>query len=101
MEKLVSGFEAVSSSRVDEDAIFTKCRNAITFVEKVEKDVEGDSQLGTYIFILMRHCLSYLTKPRTSFSYNIHDTVNIYSLSSSFSCLACTLSILFELASSH
>ncbi|XP_047977038.1 regulation of nuclear pre-mRNA domain-containing protein 2-like isoform X1 [Salvia hispanica] len=46
LEKLVSGFEAVSSSRVDEDAIFTKCRNAITFVEKVEKDVEGDSQLG-------------------------------------------------------
>ncbi|KAL1547398.1 regulation of nuclear pre-mRNA domain-containing protein 1B-like isoform X2 [Salvia divinorum] len=46
LEKLVSGFEAVSSSHLDEDAIFTKCRNAITFVERVEKDVEGDSELG-------------------------------------------------------
>ncbi|KAH6813801.1 ENTH/VHS family protein [Perilla frutescens var. frutescens] len=46
MDKLVSGYEAVYSSQLDEDAIFSKCRNAISFVEKVDKDVEGDCQLG-------------------------------------------------------
>ncbi|XP_057800500.1 uncharacterized protein LOC131015984 isoform X2 [Salvia miltiorrhiza] len=46
LEKLVSGYEAVSISQLDEDAIFSKCRNAISFVEKVDKDAEGDSRLG-------------------------------------------------------
>lgn len=57
LDKLVSGYEAVYSSQLDEDAIFSKCRNAISFVEKVDKDVEGDFQLGMDIFILMDpHC---------------------------------------------
>ncbi|KAL1539904.1 regulation of nuclear pre-mRNA domain-containing protein 1B-like isoform X2 [Salvia divinorum] len=46
LEKLVSGYEAVSSSHLDEDAIFRKCRNSITFVEKVDKEVDSDSRLG-------------------------------------------------------
>lgn len=46
LDKLVSGYEAVYSSQLDEDAIFSKCRNAISFVEKVDKDGEGDFQLG-------------------------------------------------------
>lgn len=53
MDKLVSGYEAVYSSKLDEDAIFSKCRNAISFVEKVDKDVDGDSQLG--IVYLLSH----------------------------------------------
>ncbi|KAG6402866.1 hypothetical protein SASPL_135080 [Salvia splendens] len=46
LKKLVSGYEAVSSSHLDEDAIFRKCRNSITFVEKVDKEVDSDSRLG-------------------------------------------------------
>ncbi|KAK6155360.1 hypothetical protein DH2020_009608 [Rehmannia glutinosa] len=46
LDKLISGFQAVYSSQLDEDAIFNKCRNAISFIEKVDKDVEGDYGLG-------------------------------------------------------
>lgn len=66
MKKLVSGYEAVSSSHLDEDAIFRKCRNSITIVEKVDKEVDSGSRLGMFVFILMRHCLPYLIKPRSS-----------------------------------
>ncbi|KAI3457804.1 hypothetical protein Pfo_014467 [Paulownia fortunei] len=46
LDKLISGYQAVYSSQLDEDAIFNKCRNAISFIEKVDKDVEADYGLG-------------------------------------------------------
>ncbi|KAL0461794.1 UNVERIFIED_CONTAM: Regulation of nuclear pre-domain-containing protein 1B [Sesamum latifolium] len=36
----------VYGSQLDEDAIFNKCRNAISFVEKVNKDSNGDYRLA-------------------------------------------------------
>ncbi|XP_073296021.1 uncharacterized protein [Primulina huaijiensis] len=46
LDKLVSGYQAVNNSQQDEDAILFKCRNAIAFVEKVDKDIEGNYRLG-------------------------------------------------------
>ncbi|KAG8384999.1 hypothetical protein BUALT_Bualt04G0176500 [Buddleja alternifolia] len=45
LDKLVSGYQAVYGSQLDEDAIFNKCRNTISFVEKVDKDIQGDHRL--------------------------------------------------------
>ncbi|PIN20758.1 Regulator of nuclear mRNA [Handroanthus impetiginosus] len=41
LDKLMSGYQAVYGSQLDEEAIFDKCRNAVNFVEKVDKDIEG------------------------------------------------------------
>ncbi|KAL2246727.1 UNVERIFIED_CONTAM: Regulation of nuclear pre-mRNA domain-containing protein 1B [Sesamum indicum] len=46
LDKLVSGYQAVYGSQLDEDAIFNKCRNAIGFIEKVNKDTNGDYRLA-------------------------------------------------------
>ncbi|KAL6508161.1 hypothetical protein OROHE_021703 [Orobanche hederae] len=46
LDRLVSGYQAVYGSQHNEDAIFDKCRNAISFIEKVDKDIEGDYGLG-------------------------------------------------------
>ncbi|KAL6509153.1 hypothetical protein OROGR_022463 [Orobanche gracilis] len=46
LERLVSGYQAVYGSQHNEDAIFNKCRNAISFIEKVDKDIEGEYGLG-------------------------------------------------------
>ncbi|KAI3463133.1 hypothetical protein Pfo_019796 [Paulownia fortunei] len=49
LDKLVSGYQAVYGSQLDEDAIFNKCRNAISFVEKVDKDIEHDYRLVGHV----------------------------------------------------
>lgn len=56
LDKLVSGYQAVYGSQLDEDAIFNKCRNAINFVEKVDKDTEGNCRLCTYLVFVMHLC---------------------------------------------
>ncbi|XP_028780272.1 UPF0400 protein C337.03 isoform X3 [Neltuma alba] len=38
LEKLVSGYQAVYGGHADEDAILSKCRNAINCLEKVDKE---------------------------------------------------------------
>ncbi|XP_073126452.1 uncharacterized protein [Henckelia pumila] len=46
LDKLVSGYQAVYNGQQEEDGILYKCRNAISFLEKVDKDIEGDYRLG-------------------------------------------------------
>ncbi|KZV42059.1 ENTH/VHS family protein isoform 1 [Dorcoceras hygrometricum] len=46
LDKLVSGYQAVYNSQQDEDAILYKCRNAVSFVEKVDKNIERDNRSG-------------------------------------------------------
>ncbi|KAL3813917.1 hypothetical protein ACJIZ3_015185 [Penstemon smallii] len=47
LDKLVSGYQAVYGSQLDEGAIYDKCRHAISFIEKVDKDIEGGQVNGS------------------------------------------------------
>ncbi|GFY85129.1 ENTH/VHS family protein [Actinidia rufa] len=42
LDKIVSGYQAVYSGQLDDDVILGKCRNAISCIEKVDKDIGGD-----------------------------------------------------------
>ncbi|XP_028780270.1 UPF0400 protein C337.03 isoform X2 [Neltuma alba] len=46
LEKLVSGYQAVYGGHADEDAILSKCRNAINCLEKVDKENGQESTSG-------------------------------------------------------
>ncbi|KAA8548262.1 hypothetical protein F0562_004477 [Nyssa sinensis] len=46
LEKIVSAYQVVYDGQLDEDAILSKCRLAITFVEKVDKEISGDTSSG-------------------------------------------------------
>ncbi|XP_057489309.1 uncharacterized protein LOC130775193 [Actinidia eriantha] len=42
LDKIVSGYQAVYSGQLDDDVILGKCRNAISCIEKVDKEIGGD-----------------------------------------------------------
>ena len=42
MDKIVSGYQVVYGSQVDEDVIWSKYRNAISCIEKVDKEIVTD-----------------------------------------------------------
>ncbi|KAK1410021.1 hypothetical protein QVD17_36553 [Tagetes erecta] len=42
LDKIVSGYQAIYAGQVNEDAVISKCRNAIGSVEKVDKEIGGD-----------------------------------------------------------
>ena len=46
MDKIVSGYQVVYGSQMDEDVIFSKCRNAINCIEKVDKEIITDVNSG-------------------------------------------------------
>lgn len=46
VDKIVSGYQIVYGSQMDEDVIFSKCRNAISCVEKVDKEISTDANSG-------------------------------------------------------
>lgn len=46
LDKLISGYQAVYGNQLEEDALFNKCTDAITFFEKVDKEIEGNYRLG-------------------------------------------------------
>ncbi|XP_011097264.1 UPF0400 protein C337.03 isoform X1 [Sesamum indicum] len=77
LDKLVSGYQAVYGSQLDEDAIFNKCRNAIGFIEKVNKDTNGDYRLAAHVNgnirdelkgqqAILRDCIEQLTVVESS-----------------------------------
>lgn len=41
LDKIVSSYEEVYGGQLDEDVVLSKCRNAISSVEKVEKEIGG------------------------------------------------------------
>lgn len=47
LDQIVSGYQVLSGGQYDEDAILGKCRNAISSIEKIDKEVGGDINLGT------------------------------------------------------
>ncbi|XWS43976.1 hypothetical protein CRYUN_Cryun15aG0005200 [Craigia yunnanensis] len=48
VDKIVSGYQVVYGSQMDEDVILSKCRNAISFIEKVDKEIGTDVNSGQF-----------------------------------------------------
>lgn len=48
LEKIVASYEIVYNGYMDEDAVLTKCRSAISSVEKTEKEIGGDYISGHF-----------------------------------------------------
>lgn len=48
LEKIVSGFHVVYGVQADEDAILSKCRNAINCLDKADKDIGHDGNSGQF-----------------------------------------------------
>ncbi|XP_039066989.1 regulation of nuclear pre-mRNA domain-containing protein 1B-like isoform X2 [Hibiscus syriacus] len=48
VDKIVSGYNALYGSQMDEDVIFSKCRNAINCIEKVDKEISTDVDSGKF-----------------------------------------------------
>ncbi|XP_058103026.1 uncharacterized protein LOC131246693 [Magnolia sinica] len=46
LEKIISNYEVVYDGPVDEDSVLSKCKTAISFVAKVEKDIGADYNSG-------------------------------------------------------
>ncbi|PSS35311.1 Regulation of nuclear pre-mRNA domain-containing protein [Actinidia chinensis var. chinensis] len=42
LDKIVSGYQVVYGGQLDDDVILGKCRNAISCIEKVDKEIGGD-----------------------------------------------------------
>ncbi|XP_022774226.1 regulation of nuclear pre-mRNA domain-containing protein 1A-like isoform X3 [Durio zibethinus] len=48
VDKIVSGYQVVYGSQMDEDVIFSRCRNAINCIEKVDKETRTDVNSGQF-----------------------------------------------------
>ncbi|CAK7328353.1 unnamed protein product [Dovyalis caffra] len=48
IDKIVAGYRVVYGGQMDEDAIFSKCRNAISSFEKADKEIGGDFNSGQF-----------------------------------------------------
>ncbi|KAM6549532.1 hypothetical protein CsatB_021208 [Cannabis sativa] len=76
LDKLVSGYK-VLYGQIDEDVVLSKCRNAVNFVEKVEKEIGGDINSGQFHgspiveelqgqHSILRDCVQQLTAVQSS-----------------------------------
>ncbi|XP_022741211.1 regulation of nuclear pre-mRNA domain-containing protein 2-like isoform X2 [Durio zibethinus] len=48
VDKIVSGYQVVYGSQMDEDVILSKCRKAISCIEKVDKEIGTDVKSGQF-----------------------------------------------------
>ncbi|XP_044503314.1 regulation of nuclear pre-mRNA domain-containing protein 1B [Mangifera indica] len=46
VDKIISGYQAVNGSQIDEDVVLNKCRNAMSSIGKVEREIGGDIHSG-------------------------------------------------------
>ncbi|XP_059640020.1 uncharacterized protein LOC132282378 [Cornus florida] len=46
LDKIVSDYQVLYGGQLDEDAILSKCRNAISCIEKADKEIGGDISSG-------------------------------------------------------
>ncbi|KAK8687184.1 hypothetical protein V6N13_086012 [Hibiscus sabdariffa] len=72
VDKIVSGYNILYGSQMDEDVIFSKCRNAISCIEKVDKEISTDGNPGQFRgpalveevqsqYAVLRDCIEQLT----------------------------------------
>lgn len=48
IDKIVASYHVVYGGQMDEDAVFSNCRNAISSLEKVDKEIGGDFNSGQF-----------------------------------------------------
>ncbi|KAE9584470.1 hypothetical protein Lalb_Chr00c01g0403971 [Lupinus albus] len=48
LEKIVSGYQIIYGGQTDEDAVLSKCRNAISCLDKADKEIGHDSNSGQF-----------------------------------------------------
>lgn len=68
LDKIISGYQAVYGSQLEEDGLFNKCTEAITFFEKVDKDIEGNFRLDELKqqHAVLRDCIGQLVAVESS-----------------------------------
>ncbi|XP_022939246.1 UPF0400 protein C337.03-like [Cucurbita moschata] len=77
LDKIVCGYQVVYRSEVDEDAVLSKCRNSISYLEKLDKEIGADVNSGQYRGTsaaedlrghhhILRDCIEQLTTIETS-----------------------------------
>lgn len=53
MDKIVSGYQTIYGGQVNEEAVISKCRNAINYVEKVDKEIGADIKSGMFSYLII------------------------------------------------
>ncbi|XP_023522561.1 regulation of nuclear pre-mRNA domain-containing protein 1A-like [Cucurbita pepo subsp. pepo] len=48
LDKIVSGYQVVFGSEVDEDVVLSRCSNSISYLEKLDKQIGADVNSGQY-----------------------------------------------------
>ncbi|CAL0323294.1 unnamed protein product [Lupinus luteus] len=48
LEKIVSGYHVIYGGQIDEDAVLSKCSNAISCLEKADKEIGHDNNSGQF-----------------------------------------------------
>ncbi|KAG6656174.1 regulation of nuclear pre-mRNA domain-containing protein 1A-like isoform X1 [Carya illinoinensis] len=77
LEKIVSDYHAVYGGQLDEDVILSKCSNAVSSLEKLDKEIGGDINSGQFhgsAFVeelrgqhaILRDCIEQLTAVESS-----------------------------------
>ncbi|XP_021299053.1 UPF0400 protein C337.03 isoform X2 [Herrania umbratica] len=77
VDKIVSAYQVVYGSQMDEDVILSKCRNAISCIEKVDKEIGTDINSGQFHgsalveevqgqHAVLRDCIEQLTAAASS-----------------------------------
>ena len=58
LEKIASGFHVVYGGQTDEDAVLSKCRNAINCLDKAEKEIV--SGMSNYQLLIIVSIFSFI-----------------------------------------
>ncbi|RDX82846.1 Regulation of nuclear pre-mRNA domain-containing protein 1B [Mucuna pruriens] len=74
LEKIVSGFHVVYGGQMNEDAVLSKCRNAINCLDKADKEIGHDGQFGGSALVdelqghnaVLKDCIEQLTAIESS-----------------------------------
>lgn len=53
LDKIISGYHHIYGGQTDEDAVLSKCRNAISCLEKADKEIGHDSNSGMSNLIIL------------------------------------------------
>ena len=53
LDKIVSGYQVVFGSEVDEDVVLSRCSNSISYLEKLDKQIGADVNSGTLACTLL------------------------------------------------
>lgn len=52
VDKIISGYQVIYGGQVDEDVILSKCRNAISYIQKVDKEIGSNIHPGIAFILL-------------------------------------------------